>query len=167
LRKFENIARLMRIKRHQLGLSQNDIAKMIGFSSSGQFVSNVERGLCSIPFRKIKTTAHILEIEPSELIEAILNDERLFMNQIVAGSEVAVMTTKQFRQKKLEERVRKRCEKISKPTSPVLSATQQPKAETHTITSTLEKPTQNIHLESGTLSKPVKDAINAFFTQAL
>lgn len=167
MRKFENIARLMRIKRHQLGLSQNDIAKMIGFSSSGQFVSNVERGLCSIPFRKIKTTAHILEIEPSELIEAILDDERLFMNQIIAGSEVAVMTTKQFRQKKLEERVRKQCERISKQTSPALYATQEPKAETPIIISTPEKPIRNTLIESGTLSQPVKDAINAFFTQAL
>ena len=117
--------------------------------------------------RKIKTTAHILETEPSELIEAILDDERLFMNQIVNGSEVAVMTVKQFRQKKLEDRVRKQCERISKQTSPAPSVMQELKAGTPIIISTLEKPIRNTPIENGILSPHVKDAIKAFITQAL
>jgi len=167
MRKFNNIAKLVRVKRQALGISQNEMADLIGFSSRGQFISNVERGLCSIPFRKVKTVASLLKVDTSEIINAILEDERLFMNEIVKGSEIAIMTTKEYRQKRLHIKERKKCEKISKPTNLVLSVTQEPKVETHTITSTPEKPIQNIHLESGILSKPVKDAINAFFTQAL
>ena len=167
MRKFNHIAKLVRINRHKLGLSQNDIAKMIGFASSGQFVSNVERGLCSIPFRKVKTAAAVLGIEPSEVIDAIVEDERDFMNEIVNNSEVAVMTVKEYRQKRIQEKERKRCQKILKQTSHASSATEQPKAEIVSTIYTAEKPIQNTPIESGILSPLVKDAINAFFTQNL
>lgn len=162
MRKFNNIAKLMRIKRHGLNLSQNQLADMIGFSSRGQFVSNIERGLCSVPFRKVKTAAAALQIDCKEIINAIIEDEKDFMTEIINGSETAIMTTKEYRQKRIEEKRRKKCEKTTVQTSPALSAIPTPKTETHCITFTQEKPIQNTPRKLGTLSPVVENAINIF-----
>jgi hypothetical protein len=75
MRTFQNVARLIKEKRlaHPKKLSQTQLSKMLGYKN-GQFISNVERGLCSIPLRGMKNAIDILEISPLEIKEAMLKD---------------------------------------------------------------------------------------------
>lgn len=166
MKRFHNVAKLMRLKRMELGLSQSQTAKLIGFVR-GQFVSNVERALCSVPPKKIESTARVLQVDPSEIINAILEDERIFMHQILSRDEFAAMTEKQHRKIKSEERELIKCQKTTQQMNPALYVVPEQKEEIATIISTPEKPTQNTPIRLGTLSPVVEAAINNFFTQNL
>ncbi len=62
-------------KRLASGLSQLEIAKTLGYSS-GQFVSNWERGLCSPPMVNIAKLVSVLNIDHKEITEIIINETR-------------------------------------------------------------------------------------------
>ena len=51
MRCFKNIAELIKTKRlqHPKGYSQSELSHLLGYKN-GQFISNVERALCNIPF---------------------------------------------------------------------------------------------------------------------
>lgn len=73
--KFKNMASYLKEKRLNAQYSQEQLADHIGFKN-GQFVSNIERGLCTIPPKHFTKTAQILKIERQELVEAYLLDVR-------------------------------------------------------------------------------------------
>ncbi|OUR97194.1 hypothetical protein A9Q84_12775 [Halobacteriovorax marinus] len=75
MRCFEHIAKLIRTKRinHTKGYSQSELSNLLGYKN-GQFISNVERALCNIPLKMLKKVSEVLDIDPSELKEAILKD---------------------------------------------------------------------------------------------
>jgi transcriptional regulator with XRE-family HTH domain len=72
-REFANIASLVKSYRTPKGISQTQLSKELGYKN-GQFISNVERGLCSIPFEKIPTLSKILDVPADKVKEAILSD---------------------------------------------------------------------------------------------
>jgi len=75
MRSFKNIAQLIRTKRvnHPKNYSQSDLSLMLGYKN-GQFISNVERGLCNVPLKMMKKISDVLEIDPTEIKTAILKD---------------------------------------------------------------------------------------------
>jgi transcriptional regulator with XRE-family HTH domain len=75
MRSFKNIATLIRSKRigHTKNYSQSDLSLLLGYKN-GQFISNVERGLCNVPLKMMKKIAEVLDINPEELKSAILKD---------------------------------------------------------------------------------------------
>ena len=75
MRSFKHIAALIKTKRiaHPKGLSQSDLSLLLGYKN-GQFISNVERGLCNVPLKNMKLISEILEIEPEEIKATILKD---------------------------------------------------------------------------------------------
>ena len=75
MRTFKNIATLIRTKRvgHPKNYSQSDLSLLLGYKN-GQFISNVERGLCNVPLKMMKKIAEVLDINPDELKAAILKD---------------------------------------------------------------------------------------------
>lgn len=75
MKSFRHIADLIKKKRlaHPSKYSQNELSVLLGYKN-GQFISNVERGLCSIPLKKAKDIADLLEIPKEELRTAILKD---------------------------------------------------------------------------------------------
>ena len=75
MRSFKNIATLIRTKRigHPKNYSQSDLSMLLGYKN-GQFISNVERGLCNVPLKMMKKISEVLEINPDELKTAILKD---------------------------------------------------------------------------------------------
>lgn len=52
MNKFNNIAELVKERRIAKNMSQAELAHSLGYLN-GQFISNAERGLCSLPLKKI------------------------------------------------------------------------------------------------------------------
>lgn len=75
LRSFDNISKLIKQKRlsHPKGYSQSELSALLGYKN-GQFISNVERALCNIPFKMLNKVCSILDISEQELKDAILKD---------------------------------------------------------------------------------------------
>lgn len=75
MRSFKHIATLIRMKRitHPKQYSQSDLSLHLGYKN-GQFISNVERGLCNVPLKMLKQISLVLNIDPKEVKEALLKD---------------------------------------------------------------------------------------------
>lgn len=75
MRSFKNIAALIRTKRinHPKNYSQSDLSLLLGYKN-GQFISNVERGLCNVPLKMMKKISEVLDIPGDEIKVAILKD---------------------------------------------------------------------------------------------
>lgn len=70
---FNNIAQLVRDNRYKNKLSQVEVTNALDYKSS-QYVSNLERGLCSIPANKISELSDILNLPTEDIIDAMVND---------------------------------------------------------------------------------------------
>lgn len=72
---FTHIAELVKKYRlrHPKKLSQVELSNLLGYKN-GQFVSNVERGICSIPLKALGDLRTILEIPQDELVRAMSKD---------------------------------------------------------------------------------------------
>lgn len=68
----------LRQKRVDSGLSQLDVAKVLGYSSP-QFVSNWERGLVSPPLETIAVLIELYKIQPAEVIEKIMGETQEYL----------------------------------------------------------------------------------------
>lgn len=75
MRSFKNIAVLIKTKRmnHTKNYSQSDLSALLGYKN-GQFISNVERGLCNVPLKMMKRISEVLDINQEEIKVAILKD---------------------------------------------------------------------------------------------
>ncbi len=80
---FSKTAQLVRNSRKKKEISQGALAKAVGFHD-GQFVSNIERGLCTVPLKKVAVMAKALDIEVTLLTDAIVAD---FSSRVTAGVE--------------------------------------------------------------------------------
>jgi len=85
MRTFNNVAALIKKTRleHPKKYSQSQLSYLLGYKN-GQFVSNVERGLCSIPLKMLSITCRVLEIDPSILKEALLRDQSETLNRYLS-----------------------------------------------------------------------------------
>jgi len=92
MRCFKSIAKLIRTKRlqHPKGYSQSELSHLLGYKN-GQFISNVERALCNVPLKMLSKVTEVLDIHPTELKAAILQDHESTLNnylEIQTGAEV-------------------------------------------------------------------------------
>lgn len=74
-RSFSEIAQLVKIYRlkHPKKLSQVELSNLLGYKN-GQFVSNVERGICAIPLKALGDLMRILSIPQDKLVAAMVKD---------------------------------------------------------------------------------------------
>jgi len=74
-RSFSGIADLVKNYRvrHPKKLSQVELSNMLGYKN-GQFISNVERGICAIPLKALKDLMTILSIPKEDLVQAMVDD---------------------------------------------------------------------------------------------
>lgn len=84
------IARLLKKKRIEAGLTQSDVAQMLGYTSS-QFISNWERGLAKPPAFVLKNLAKIYKVDAKVLLDLLLssvakNIEREFHRSQVSNA---------------------------------------------------------------------------------
>ncbi len=68
------IGKFIKVRRTELGLSQNDLARSLGYNTS-QYISNIERGLASIPFAKILEMSTLLKVDYRHLLNLKLMEE--------------------------------------------------------------------------------------------
>ena len=68
------IGKYVKVRRAELGLSQNDLARSLGYNTS-QYISNIERGLASIPFGKIQEMSKLLKVDYRHLLNLKLMEE--------------------------------------------------------------------------------------------
>lgn len=76
---FSNVAKLIRDKRENSSYSQDQLSHELGYKG-GQFISNVERSLCSMPVKKLVNTVRILKIEPKDMKEAMMKDYEIYLD---------------------------------------------------------------------------------------
>lgn len=75
---IRTLSNYLKEKRVESGLSQLDVAKVLGYSSP-QFVSNWERGLVSPPLETIAVLVELYKISPNEIIEHIIKETRAYL----------------------------------------------------------------------------------------
>lgn len=73
--RFQGIATLVRENRLKTGVSQSELSAALGYKN-GQFISNVERGLCSVPLKQLPLICKTLNIKPDDAILEITADFR-------------------------------------------------------------------------------------------
>lgn len=91
LRSFKHIAELVKRKRsqHSKAYSQSELSHLLGYKN-GQFISNVERGICAIPLKSLHKLMKTLDITKHELVLAMSKDfEETVERYLDAGEEEA------------------------------------------------------------------------------
>jgi DNA-binding Xre family transcriptional regulator len=75
MKKKMHLANLVKKKRlaHPKRYSQSELSEVLGYKN-GQFISNVERGLCLFPFKILNKVCVTLEITPGEIKKALMDD---------------------------------------------------------------------------------------------
>lgn len=96
MRTFKHIAKLIKEKRlaHPNNYSQCDLSVLLGYKN-GQFISNVERGLCNVPLKMLGRIAAVLDIDFADLKMAILRDEEETINAYFEKGNALTVTQDQ------------------------------------------------------------------------
>lgn len=68
---IEILAKFLKEKRVQSGLSQKDVAERLGYSTS-QFISNWERGISHPPLNTLRSLSQLYKINPEEMFDVLL-----------------------------------------------------------------------------------------------
>lgn len=84
MKSFSNMANLVKTKRmeHPKRYTQTELSHLLGYKN-GQFVSNIERGICGLPLKSIRRFCEILGAEPSEVKAAILLDLEVSLDTFI------------------------------------------------------------------------------------
>jgi transcriptional regulator with XRE-family HTH domain len=71
---------------HPKRFSQSELSNVLGYKN-GQFISNIERGLCSIPLKNLNQVIDILNIDREELMRAMMSDYESILDHYLASSK--------------------------------------------------------------------------------
>lgn len=74
--KVSNYAMQMRQLRKDKGLSQSELARKFGMTT-GQFISNVERGLCRYSTKHYRVLCKVFKVSKIDLIKMHLDDYKM------------------------------------------------------------------------------------------
>ncbi len=78
----KQFGQFLRDRRVEAGLSQEVVAKKLGYSSA-QFVSNWERGISSPPIDRLSNIAEIYQIPHNQLIDVICEETRDYLKAVL------------------------------------------------------------------------------------
>ncbi|MCO4793343.1 MAG: helix-turn-helix transcriptional regulator [Bacteriovoracaceae bacterium] len=92
MRHFGHIAQLIKSSRlsHPKKFSQTELSTELGYKN-GQFISNIERGLCSVPVKSLSLLTRTLDIDPITLKDALLKDMEKTLDNYLSSEEVSVI----------------------------------------------------------------------------
>jgi len=83
------VGRYLREQRVKSSLTQSQVAESLGYTSP-QFISNIERGLCSAPAKHLRGFLKLYRIEMDELISVILKQEEQNLRQTLTDQPAEV-----------------------------------------------------------------------------
>jgi len=92
---FKNIAKVVKANRKAKGFSQEVLSNEIG-NKNGQFISNVERALCSIPKKSLNKMSEVLEVPVETFIDAMTKDHKTTLINATMPSFGNKMLSKNF-----------------------------------------------------------------------
>jgi transcriptional regulator with XRE-family HTH domain len=81
MKTFKNIGRVTKEARLKAKLSQVEACTLMGYKN-GQFISNIERSLCSIPIKDIQKFSDVMKIESYKIKNAMVADYRESLNEV-------------------------------------------------------------------------------------
>lgn len=81
-RKYRSIGRFLKEKREAVGLAQNDVRELLGYSSP-QLISDWERGICGPPTASLAKLARIYRISWKSIVDQILLAERMELESLL------------------------------------------------------------------------------------
>jgi transcriptional regulator with XRE-family HTH domain len=77
---FKVMGKYLQEKRVDRDLSQGEVASKLGYSSP-QFISNIERGLCAPPLRKLRKLIDLYNLNGEEVMQLILSQQELHLRK--------------------------------------------------------------------------------------
>ena len=95
--------RLVRLKRHALQLTQQELAEKAHLDAT--YISSIERGERNVSLGNIFSIAEALNMSPKELIPSILTDEKTNTREEFARLLLQIRTQKKITQKELASKV--------------------------------------------------------------
>jgi transcriptional regulator with XRE-family HTH domain len=81
--KYKSMGDTLKAFREKTGMAQGELAKKLGYASP-QFVSNWERGICGIPFKKAPVFCKMTGMKVSSMKELLLENERERIERVFA-----------------------------------------------------------------------------------
>lgn len=77
-----NLARLIRSRRKELGLTQVDLHRLMGWKvNNTQYLSNIELGKCQLPAKHINKLSQAIEIKPEMIVFEMAQDYKEALNK--------------------------------------------------------------------------------------
>lgn len=87
----QELGKLFRAERMKVGLSQGKVCRTLGYSTP-QYLSNFERGLCSMPLEKLKRMIEMYDMDGETVVKLMLDLQSKFLRtQLVSKSRKTKM----------------------------------------------------------------------------
>ena len=80
------VGRYLKEQRVKSSLTQSQVAESLGYTSP-QFISNIERGLCSAPAKHLRGFLKLYNIQLDDLISVILKQEEENLRRTLTDSQ--------------------------------------------------------------------------------
>lgn len=72
---YRNVGEFIKLRRRLVNLSQEALAKKLGYKN-GQYISNVERGLCMFPMDKLYSLSKLLHVDIELIADQYAKDSK-------------------------------------------------------------------------------------------
>ena len=80
----QELGKLFRIGRIKVGMSQGTVCRALGYTTP-QYLSNFERGLCSMPLDKLKRMIDMYDMDGESVVRLIIDLQSKFLRTQLAG----------------------------------------------------------------------------------
>lgn len=65
----------LKTKREEKGLTQSEVARTLGYGSP-QFISNIERGISSVPLKSLRLIIDLYGVSSDEIVDILLQEKK-------------------------------------------------------------------------------------------
>ena len=93
---FKEFGSFLKTRRLKKNLTQKEVSEVLRYDSA-QFLSNVERGVCSLPLAKIPVVMDLYGIDVRAMTDALLKIQRKIITHTIQRSQVSLSKKKTFK----------------------------------------------------------------------
>ena len=84
MKKNQSLGQFLKAQRLARNLTQWEVARELGYSSA-QFVSNIERDLCSPPLNQLKNIVDLYQLDPDKLFDLMMQEKSKQLRKLIYG----------------------------------------------------------------------------------